>query len=164
MYSIKEIAVKSFKRQLVLAATPAAVYQALATEQGLRGWWTHSCDAASTLGGQIRFQFGSTHKVMRIDSLVPGSEVRWHCLEAHIDIPGLHDKAEWVGTDIVFKLTPLAGGKTQLDFEHIGLTPAFECFSQCEAGWTLFLGSLQKFVETGTGTPYIANVAEVCSH
>ncbi|MES2414849.1 MAG: SRPBCC domain-containing protein [Pseudomonadota bacterium] len=153
-----------FKRQLVLAATQAAVYQAIATEQGLRDWWTHSCDAAPNVGGLINFRFGNTHKTMRIDSLLPGSEVRWHCVQANIEIPGVKNKAEWVGTDIVFKLTPLAGGKTQLDFEHVGLTPAFECFTQCEGGWTMFLGSLKQLVETGTGAPYIDNVAEVCSH
>ncbi len=153
-----------FQRQLLLAAPPATVYKALATQQGLRDWWTHSCEADTSPGGHITFRFGSTHKVMRIDSLVPGQEVRWHCVEANIEIPGVHDKAEWVGTDIVFKLTPVEGNKTRLDFDHIGLTPAFECYTQCEAGWTLFLGSLQKLVETGTGTPYVEGLAEVCSH
>lgn len=153
-----------FKRQIILAAPTATVYKALATQQGLRDWWTHSCEADTTVGGRITFRFGRIHKVMRIDSLVPGIEVRWHCVEAHLEIPGVNNKTEWVGTDIVFKLTPVGGNKTCLDFEHIGLSPAFECYEQCEGGWNLFLGSLQKLVETGTGTPYIASVAEVCSH
>ncbi|MES2511913.1 MAG: SRPBCC domain-containing protein [Pseudomonadota bacterium] len=153
-----------FQRQLVLNASPAAVYKTLTTEQGLRDWWTHSCEADTAVGGHITFRFGRIYKVMRIASLVPGREVRWHCVEAHLEIPGVTNKTEWVGTDIVFKLTPVEGGKTRLDFEHIGLTPAFQCYVQCEGGWNLFLGSLQKLVETGTGTPYIAEVAEVCSH
>lgn len=152
----------NYKNQRVLAATPAAVYAALTTPQGLQGWWTHSCDVATHVGGKTTFRFGRTHKVLQNIKLVPDREVFWHCVEANIEIPGVTKKDEWVGTDMVFKLTPVEGGKTRLDFEHIGLTPAFECYEQCEGGWNLFLGSLQSLVETGEGTPHLAE-ATSCS-
>ena len=94
---------------------------------------------------------------------VPNREVRWHVVEAFIDYSRLQRRDEWVGTDIVFQLTPQdSGNKTQLDFEHIGLTPAFECFEVCNAGWSQFLGSLQSLVETGQGQPFVA--AEPATH
>ena len=143
-----------FHRQLLLSASPAAVYQALTTQRGLRRWWTESCEASTAVGGKSTFRFGPHHKVMRIEALVPDREVRWHCVEAHIELPNLQRKDEWVGTQIVFKLSSEEGGKTRLDFEHIGLTPAFECFDICRSGWAQYLGSLQSLVETGQGDPF----------
>lgn len=145
-----------YQRQLVLAATPATVYQALTTPEGLRGWWTQTCDVATTPGGKTTFRFGEHHKVMRNDSLLPDREVRWHCVEARINVDAFSRKDEWVGTDIVFRLTPEPRGRTLLRFEHIGLTPALECFAVCECGWNFYLGSLQSLVETGQGTPHLA--------
>lgn len=151
-----------YHRQLLLAASPAAVYQAVATQHGLRSWWTQSCDVATTVGGKATFRFGEHHKVMQINSLEPGREVRWHCVEALINVDAFKRKDEWVGTDIVFRLTPQPGGQTLLDFEHMGLTPDFECFAVCERGRNQYLGSLQSLVETGQGAPFIPEVTD-CS-
>lgn len=143
-----------YQRQLHLSASPAAVYRALATQQGLRAWWTQHCDAAESASGHATFRFNGTRKTMRIDSLVPGREVRWTCVEAHIDAASLTHKDEWVGTEIVFRLAPEGSG-TRLDFEHIGLSPEVECFEICQAGWDYFLGSLQRLVDTGQGSPHV---------
>ena len=74
-----------YRRQLLLSASPATVYQALTTQQGLRGWWTQTCEVSSTVGGRATFRFNRTCKVMQIEGLVPDREVRWHCVQAHID-------------------------------------------------------------------------------
>lgn len=87
--------------------------------------------------------------------LVTGREVRWHCTGTHIAAAKIAVKDEWVGTDLIFRLAPDAvdnEGRTRLDFEHIGLVPAFECYDLCSNGWQYFLGSLQQLVETGRGT------------
>ena len=130
------------------------MYAALTTHTGLNGWWTHDCEVATKVGGMLHFRFGSTHKEMRIERLEPGREVRWLCTAAHIAAGQLSRKDEWVGTQLVFKLMPEAEGRTRLDFEHVGLVPAFECYDMCSRGWRYFLGSLQQFAETGHGTPY----------
>ena len=146
----------SYRRQLLLSASPVTVYHAVATQQGLRGWWTETCDIATAVGGYSLFRFNRTRKVMQIERLVPEREVRWHCLEAYIDVDRLQQKDEWVGTHIIFRLSPQAGGKTRLDFEHVGLTPALDCFDVCNDGWNHFLASLQALVETGHGNPWMA--------
>lgn len=145
-----------YQRQMLLAAPPAAVFQALTTTDGLRAWWTPTCEADSEVGGRAVFRFDSTQKAMRITRLAPDREVAWQCVEAHIDARGVQHKDEWVGTHIMFRLSPAQGGShTQLDFEHIGLTPALECFDVCTSGWKQFLDSLQAWVETGDGRPFI---------
>jgi len=46
-----------------------------------------------------------------------------------------------------------------LDFEHIGLAPAIDCFEICSAGWDHCLGSLQRQVESRKGVPFQSVVA-----
>ena len=153
-----------YQTSLVLEANPAAVYAALTTPEGLRGWWTHDCDVATDVGSTIHFRFGNTHKDMRIERLEPGREVGWLCTGAHIAAADLKHKEEWVGTQIVFRLRPHGEGATRLDFEHRGLVPALECYRLCSNGWRHYLGSLQQFVDTGRGTPHeLAAAAATCN-
>jgi uncharacterized protein YndB with AHSA1/START domain len=42
--------VSHYQTSLVLQANPAALYTALTTPEGLRGWWTHDCDVATEVG------------------------------------------------------------------------------------------------------------------
>lgn len=146
---------KHFQHTLTMAAPPAAVYAALSTIDGLRQWWSRDCDGESELGGTIRFRFGICHNAMRVDRLVPGHEVGWHCTDAHTVGDSVTQSAEWVGTAPQFHLSAAEAGGTRVVFEHVGLTPALECHAMCVKGWTHFLGSLQQYLETGEGTPYI---------
>jgi uncharacterized protein YndB with AHSA1/START domain len=143
-----------YQQSLVLETNPASVYAALTTAEGLRGWWTQDCDVQTKVGGTIRLRFGQTRKALRIERLEPGSEVRWLCTAAHIAAGQLTHRDEWFGTQMIFRLTPQGNERTRLDFEHIGLVPALECYQMCHDGWRHFLGSLQKFTETGRGAPY----------
>lgn len=143
-----------YRKSLVLDADPAAVYAALTTPEGLRGWWTEDCDVANDVGGTIRFRFGRTSKDMRVEHLEKNREVRWRCTAAHIAAAALSQKDEWVGTQIVFRLADAGPARTRVDFEHVGLVPALQCYGICSDGWNYFLGSLRQFVATGNGTPY----------
>ncbi|HEX6850223.1 MAG TPA: SRPBCC domain-containing protein [Candidatus Polarisedimenticolaceae bacterium] len=141
-----------FRQNLLLQATPAAIYAALTTKEGLRGWWSQDCQGQTHPGGVLTFRFGPHHKEMRIEKMEADREVRWRCVGAHIAF--LEKKDEWVGTQIVFRLTPEGEGRTRLEFEHVGLVPSFECYEVCDSGWKYFLASLRGFVETGRGTPH----------
>ena len=145
-----------YQQTVVIHAEPAAVYRAIATTEGLRGWWTPDCDADAHVGGTARFDFGHTHKEMSIEQLDTNRGVRWFCTKAFIDSASIARKDEWVGTEIVFRLTPTIDGKTRLDFEHVGLVSTLECYDLCRNGWNYFLASLQQLVETGRGTPWVS--------
>jgi uncharacterized protein YndB with AHSA1/START domain len=144
-----------YQKTLFIHADAAAVYAAIATEEGLRAWWTPDCTADTHVGGTAHFRFGGTHKDMSIEQLDTNRGVRWFCTRAHIESTSLARKDEWTGTEIVFRLTPTIDGKTRLDFEHIGLVPALGCYDLCSNGWNYFLASLQQLVETGRGTPWV---------
>ena len=143
-----------YQQSLIVEADPATLYAALTTPEGLRGWWTQDCDVETKAGGSLHFRFGPNHKDLRIERLEPGREVRWLCTGAHIAVGELSCRYEWVGTQLVFRLTPQGSGRTRLDFEHIGLVPALEGYGLCSDGWRHYLGSVQRFAETGRGTPY----------
>lgn len=150
---------KHYQHSLTIAASPAAVYAALTTIEGLRGWWTQDCEGATDVGGTIHFRFGACYKDMRIERLEPGREVRWQCTRAHIAADTVTRADEWVGTQPVFRISNEGQGRTRLDFEHIGLVPSLQCYDLCYKGWQHFLGSLQQYLEAGAGTPYAPDSA-----
>ncbi len=141
-----------FQKSLVIDADAAGIYAALTTPQGLAAWWTEDCDvpAPAQAGDVIRFRFSCNDVDMRVEGLTPGREVRWRCVrEGRGQAQG-----EWEGTSVVFRLTPQGPGRTRVDFEHVGLVPALECYERCREGWTHFLDSLRLLAETGQGTPH----------
>jgi uncharacterized protein YndB with AHSA1/START domain len=143
-----------YSRTMRIAAPAAALYELLATEAGLRSWWTQTCDAGAAVGEQATFRFGRTHKTMEIERLEPGREVSWRCVQAHLEAPGVTRPDEWVGTRIVFRLEPQDARTTRLYFEHVGLLPSLQCFEVCRGGWDQYLWSLRARAESGHGTPY----------
>ncbi len=143
-----------FCSALFIEAPAAKVYEALTTSEGLKGWWTETCEIGTTEGGHSTFRFDDSWKTMRIEKLAPASEVRWHCVESSIDLEDGSTSSEWIGTEFLFQLKPLSDQTTALRFQHVGLLPALECYSDCFRGWTRFLSSLKQYVETGTGAPY----------
>ncbi|MCY3002214.1 MAG: SRPBCC domain-containing protein [Planctomycetota bacterium] len=143
-----------FRQNLTLRASPDTVFAALTTPRGIAGWWSDDSDVPAAVGATVRVRFDCAKKDFRIERLEPGRAVEWRCTAAYIDLPQLERRSEWVGTRLRFELAPAANGSTELAFEHEGLEPTLDCFELCRAGWQQFLGSLQRFVETGRGEPY----------
>jgi uncharacterized protein YndB with AHSA1/START domain len=137
--------------EIGLAAPPRRVYEAIATADGVRSWWTDGA-IAEQVGGTSRLTFGHGWTELRVDRLEPDREVEWSCVGQHIS----HFKPtdEWVGTTIKFHLEPLGGGEhTRLDFVHEGLV-GLGCEEMCVKGWDHYVRvSLRTLVETGMGAP-----------
>jgi uncharacterized protein YndB with AHSA1/START domain len=142
-----------YRQTVLIEAPPEDVYAALTTQEGVRGWWTLDCDVPTAVGQTIRIRFGTTYKDLRIERLEPQREVQWACTAACLDVEQLARKDEWLGTRIFFRLRG-SGKATQLELEHFGLVPQFECFDLCSAGWREFMASLKLFAETGMGRPF----------
>ena len=145
-----------FCAALYLEAPATKVYEALTTSAGIQSWWTETCEIGTTEGGHSTFRFGDTSKTMRIERLVPATEVRWRCIDSSIDLEDGSISSEWIGTEFLFQLKPLSDQTTALHFQHIGLLPKLDCYSECFRGWTRFLSSLKQYVETGKGKPFKA--------
>ena len=137
--------------EIELAAPPTRVYDAIATADGVRSWWTGG-SFGEEVGEVGRLAFGHGWTELRIEKLVPEREVEWSCVAQDISHFDPHD--EWVGTRIRFALEPLDGGeRTFLDFRHEGLA-GLGCEEMCVKGWSHYIGvSLRALVEEGEGAP-----------
>jgi uncharacterized protein YndB with AHSA1/START domain len=65
--------------EIELGAPPARVYEAIATADGVRSWWTDGT-FAEEVGGIGRLSFGHGWTELRIERLVPEREVEWSCV------------------------------------------------------------------------------------
>jgi uncharacterized protein YndB with AHSA1/START domain len=139
-------------------ATPAAIYQATATRDGIAGWWTTDTDYDDRPGSvaHMRFPGNGFFTKMKVLALKPDALVHWKCIDAgHPPDSGFADLRDWVGTEVKFEIEPVSDEKTKLKFTHVGLGP-LECHGLCSSIWSFYIGtSLRSLVETGTGQPHV---------
>ena len=124
------------------------VYKALATREGLAGWWTTSTQGDSKVGGTIQFRFSEDGRdiggfVMKVLELQPARRVLWQVVDG---------PAEWVGTKISFDLKQ-EGDWAVVLFKHQDWKEPVEFMHHCSTKWATFLMSLKSLVETGRGVP-----------
>jgi uncharacterized protein YndB with AHSA1/START domain len=131
-----------------IKAPLSRVYDALATIEGVAGWWTDETTGDARQGGKFKVVFrdhGDEKGKMAFDivTLKPNAEVRWRCTAG---------PAEWMGTDVTFKLTQ-EGEYTLILFGHRNWREAVDFTAHCSTKWATFLLSLRDLVETGKGKP-----------
>ena len=132
--------------------SPAEVYAALTTTDGLAGWWTdghqgrgrrrrgrrdHPLPLRRRAGaGRLRHAGPAT--------LRPDERVLWEVVDG---------PEEWIGTEVVFDLSP--GGRLHdRDVRpHRLARGRAEFMHHCSTKWATFLMSLKQLVETGSGQP-----------
>lgn len=130
--------------KITINAPKATVYRALATVDGLAGWWTSTTGGSSAVGDTIVFRFNKHEVTMQVEALEPGDHVAWRCT-----VPN----DEWTDTAVTYDLTEDAG-RTTLVFGHRAWKQTSPLFAHCSMKWATFLLSLRDYVETGTGRPF----------
>src|SRR5262245_30120406 len=80
--------------------TPEEIFDAI---NNVRGWWSGDIDGRTDkLGAVFSYRYGNVHSsTQKITEFVPGKKVVWHVVDGYLNF--VKDKAEWVGTDIVFE-------------------------------------------------------------
>ena len=132
-----------------IKAPAAKVYEAVATAQGVAGWWTQDTTGTAKVGGQVNVRFrhkdGKKIEKMNLEmtKLETNREVQWHFVSG---------TPEWIGTDATFQLTQ-DGDMTILIFGHRNWKEPVEFMAHCSTKWAVFLMSLRELVETGKGKP-----------
>jgi hypothetical protein len=128
-----------WKGVLGIDAKPEAVFVALATIDGLRGWWVSTATGKAEKDGTIDFGFCA----MKVVAAEPGKLVHSRCT-------GGPD--EWVGTEVTFKLL-WKDDQTFVLFKHANWKEPVEFMHHCSTKWATFLLSLMELVERGSGRP-----------
>ncbi len=130
-----------------IPAPLATVRTAITTLEGFRGWWTEDTEIDdATQEATFRFvkteTMQSTFRIDRIDD----RGIAMTCVR-EINSP------DWRGTELVIEVEP-AGDGTRVHLVHSGYRTKNETYDMCTKGWAFFLGSLVKYVTTGTGEPF----------
>ena len=130
--------------RIEVRSSPNDAYKALATREGLAGWWTTDTKGTFEEGGVIQFRFGTRGGFdMKVLELDPGRLVRWEVVDG---------PEEWIGTTVNWELREEAEW-TILLFKHEGWREPVEFMYHCSTKWATFLMSLKQYVETGKGDP-----------
>jgi uncharacterized protein YndB with AHSA1/START domain len=132
-----------------IKASPEKVFEALATTNGISGWWTQDTSGQSETGKTVVVRFhtpegneiGSMNIVVK--ELIPGKKVHWEFAAG---------PPEWIGTEAIFNLKQ-EGDYTIVLFSHINWAEEVEFKAHCSMKWAIFLLSLKRLVENGRGEP-----------
>lgn len=125
------------------------VYEAVATAQGVAGWWTRDTAGGESENGPITTQFRRPdgqelgRMIFEVTSRDPYREVRWRFTDG---------PPEWIDTEATFELAE-DGDMTILVFGHRAWREQVEFMAHCSMKWATFLLSLRDFLETGHGRP-----------
>jgi uncharacterized protein YndB with AHSA1/START domain len=123
------------------------VIEALTDDTVISRWWT-AVSGSERDGAEVRLFIGdgAPFVFFTVAHAAGTNEVTWTVTDCAV-------MADWVGTQPSFSVQQDDDGTCTIEFRHVGLTPALECFDQCRAGWNHFMPSLHQFLETGAGRP-----------
>jgi uncharacterized protein YndB with AHSA1/START domain len=141
---------QNFTASITVDQTPEEVFKAI---NNVRGWWSGEIEGETDkLGGEFTYRYKDMHRSrQKITEFIPGKRIVWHVTDAELGFA--KNKTEWKGTDIIFEIAR-KGGKTELQFTHAGLIPAFECYGGCSGAWgALVETNLRKLIATGRNQP-----------
>jgi uncharacterized protein YndB with AHSA1/START domain len=146
-HTFKEIPdMHDIRHRIGITAPPAAVYEQLATTDGLKQWWTEDVRGRSAVGEKLGFYFGSEERyiAMEVVELRPNERVVWR---------GIDSPPEWVDTEFTFEIST-NDDETVLLFSNTGWREPVEFMHHCSTKWGSYLMSLQQRLETGQGRPH----------
>jgi uncharacterized protein YndB with AHSA1/START domain len=137
------------RHRVGIKANPQKVYDALATVEGIAGWWTRDTTGECEPGKTMLLRFLSPEgtevgsMTMEVKAMETGKKVQWHFLDG---------PEEWIGTDVVFDLHE-EDGFTIVIFSHNNWKEEVDFKAHCSMKWAIFMLSLKALVETGKGYP-----------
>lgn len=131
--------------EMQVHAPQAQIISAVTDGELICRWWT-AATSFERHGEQVRLLRDDTSFVSFTIDEAPGTnEVTWTVTGCVVE--------DWIGTMPSFSVHDNDDGTCAVEFRHIGLRPALECFDQCRAGWGHFMPSLHQYLETGEGRP-----------
>lgn len=116
-------------------------------------WWTENIEGSSQkLDDEFTVRFDDVHvSTQKLIEVVPDKKVVWLVTDSKLNF--VEDKEEWTDTKISFEIYS-KDDKTEIQFTHIGLVPAIECYQDCSNAWSQYIrGSLLSLITTGKGIP-----------
>ena len=129
--------------QVGIKAALRDVYNAIATTDGVSGWWT-TTRGNPEHGGDLEFLFDDISVVAKVTANDPDRYIEW-------TVGG--EQGEWLNTRICFRLVE-QDDQVMVNFQHADWREATDMLAHCSTKWAVFLLSLKDYLETGSGRPY----------
>jgi len=133
------------QQQIVTKADKTKVMSALASADGIRGWWTDDCDVDDK---RTAYRFDKEQGTMEI-----GFDVKAKSADRYELLCTRGNNSDWHNTTLTFRLVDVAGG-TKVELDHQGFARASEVYSMCVNGWAHFMSSLRGYLDEGKGQPF----------
>jgi uncharacterized protein YndB with AHSA1/START domain len=137
--------VTEIKKNIVIDATPEAVFKAITDPNELTHWFPDQAILESKIGGKMKFSFFKTDSEYRqmdyfpegtITEIIPNKKISYTWQEPNI--PGFPN------TVVTWELEKMEDNKTRLKLFHTGFKPD-ETAKKHNEGWSHFLGQLIKY-------------------
>jgi len=140
--------VKTILHTVGIAASPDTVFDALATGEGLAGWWTATVTAEEEVGGVVDLRFGATFNPdMKVTELDRPRHVAWTCTGGH---------EPWRGNTFRFDIEPRGNGAILLFRQDYALELSDEEYGRYNFNWGYYFeshGGTRKQAADGHTTP-----------
>jgi uncharacterized protein YndB with AHSA1/START domain len=137
--------VTEIKKNIVIDATPEAVFKAITDPKELTNWFPDQAILEPKIGGKMKFSFFKTDSEYRqmdyfpegtITEIIPNKKISYTWQEPNI--PGFPN------TVVTWELEKMEDNKTRLKLFHTGFKPD-ETAKKHNEGWSHFLGQLIKY-------------------
>jgi uncharacterized protein YndB with AHSA1/START domain len=133
--------------QLHIEADPEAVYTAISTTEGIRGWFTTTATADEAVGGVHELGFPGVPEPwrLRVTQAEPAKQ---------LVLTG--ENGPWTGTVQTYEVLPRAEGGVTLRFTHSGFPAVDDAYRDFTYGWATKFVQLKAYAETGEPAPFFA--------
>jgi uncharacterized protein YndB with AHSA1/START domain len=131
-----------------IAAPRKKVYEAIATREGLAGWWSTKVTGGQELGSTIKFVFvGDFNPNMLVTRLEEPTIVAWTCTGGH---------SNWQDNTFLFELRESNKGTSLRFTQTYARELELDVYGTYNFNWGFYLDSLTMLVEKGKGKPFEA--------
>ena len=137
---------------LTIKASAETIYNAVATQQGINGWWSKAGTVGENVGDTSMMVFDKqgtkVEMGFRTETLIPNKEVVWECVE--------NGNPAWLQTKIKTSSQEIEGA-CQVTFSHAGFDEKWagqDAFEMTKGTWQHFVSSLVSYCEKGEGQPW----------
>jgi uncharacterized protein YndB with AHSA1/START domain len=130
--------------QLTIDAEAETVREAVATEAGVRSWFTADAAVGEGAGAEHALAFPGTPEPWRLR--VTESADRRLVLEG--------ENGPWSGTTQTYEILDVPEGGILLRFTHAGFPAQDDAYRNFTYGWATKLTALKAYAETGKPTPF----------
>lgn len=135
------------KHEIWVNAEIKDIYNAFATINGLKEWWTsdieHNKEDKTLKFGFFEGKYWMKFKILETEE---NKKVKWECVQTD-DI-----SSDWIGTEIEIEVSQV-DNNTKVSLVHRNWKEDSPIFATCNSTWGHLMFSLKDYVETGEGNP-----------